>query len=560
DGVGTLFIDERPAVSEARTLALSLNGLSALTAWPAVDWKNRDTYVALPGGLTWDGRAQKWLGLRCAVVRFTRHQLGAGLEQGAVEFTENGVTKFVPVIACNRFETVDRVVRELLTPSENVVEVVPAATGDHAVRTAPALRLPSPAPGGSPLLDTLDAHFLAGAQRAALQSGAGFGRGLTPDALAQDLEHFSLGYLRSAVLRWQRIRERDDTIKSVAEKRELDAALLDWSVLPLDASPEAAAHQAALEEFYHGLTATHALDQNQRGGVATLVRQMMRAVGDKYAVHEIVWQPGATAGLTAEFRYCPLQFFENTTGRLRFLAQDNVYPGEDLAPGGWMVTVGAGLFEATSVAYLFKNLPLRSWLTYCDKFGLPGLHGETTAAFGSEEWNRFRDALATFSQDWALLTSAGAKITPLEVNASGTVPHKDLIDRMDRAITRLWRGADLGTMSHAQSAVGSQPQESETEILAAADALLISETLQHYVDAWVIRYRFGTTPRAYFKLQPRTKTNWDQELRIDDALIRWGIPRAQSELLARYGRPAPAAGEALATPTPSSAHAAPSSS
>lgn len=381
----------------------------------------------------------------------------------------------------------------------------------------------------------------------ALQSGVSVIRGLTAESLAQDLEHFSLGYLRSAALRWQRIRERDDTVKAVTEKRELDAALLDWSILRLDDSPEAAAHQTALQEFYHGLTATHALDQNQRGGVATLVRQMMRAVGDRYAVHEIVWQPGAPAGLTAEFRYCPLQFFENTTGRLRFLAQDNVYPGEDLEPGGWMVTVGAGLFEATSVAYLFKNLPLKSWLIFCDKFGLPGLHGETTAAYGSDEWNRFRDALANFAQDWALLTSAGGKITPLEVNASGTAPHKDLIDRMDRAITRLWRGADLGTMSRDSSAVGANPQETEADLLCAADALLVSETLQHYVDTWVIRYRFGTTPRAYFQLQPRAKVDWDTELKIDDALIRWGVPRAHQELLTRYGRPAAAPTDTLAT-------------
>ncbi len=380
----------------------------------------------------------------------------------------------------------------------------------------------------------------------ALQSGVGMVRGLTAPVLAHDLEMFSLGYLRQMAMRWSLIRERDDTIKAVAEKRELDAALLEWEVLTLDDSPEAAAHQSALEDFYNGLVATHVLDQNQRGGVSGLIRQMMRCMGDKYAVHEIVWRPAPT-GLTAEFRYCPLQFFENTTGRLRFLAQDNVYPGEELEEGGWMVTVGSGLMEATSIAYLFKNLPLKSWLTFCDKYGLPGLHGETTAAPGSEEWNRFRDALGSFAQDWALLTSAGGKINPIEINASGTSPHKDLVDRMDRAISRLWRGADLGTMSQDGAAVGSNPQESETDILSAADALVITETLQHYVDAFVIRYRFGVEPKAYFKLQPKTKVNQELELKIDEALVRWGVPRSKRELLARYGRPEAEAGEELAS-------------
>jgi hypothetical protein len=163
--ISCLFIDERPAVSEARTLALILNGLGEVTTWPAVDWKSREAHVSMPGGLTWDGRNQKWIGLRCAVVRFTKNALGAGIEQGAVEFQENGVTKFIPVIACNRFETIDRVVRELLTPTENVIEVVKDPTGKGVVRQEPALRLPSRTPGAPGILEVVDAHFLAGSQR-----------------------------------------------------------------------------------------------------------------------------------------------------------------------------------------------------------------------------------------------------------------------------------------------------------------------------------------------------------------------------------------------------------
>jgi hypothetical protein len=371
-------------------------------------------------------------------------------------------------------------------------------------------------------------------------------RGLTPEHLAAQLEAFDIGYLRGAALLWQKMRDRDDTIKAVAEKRELEASLLNYEILPVDDSPEAKTHKEALEAFYNNCTATHALDQNQRGGVGTLIKQMMHAVGHKYAVHEIVWDPTGT-DLTAEFRFTPLQFFENTTGQLRFLASDFATAGEDLEEGGWMVTFGSGLMEATSIAYLFKNLPLKSWLMFCDKFGIPGLHGETTAAYGSDEWNRFRDALANFSQDWALLTSQGGKITPIQVDVSGASPHKELIDRMDRAITRLWRGADLGTMSQKGDATGSNPQQSETDILGAADAMMISETIHHYVDRMVIRYRFGTEPKAYFQLQPRESLNLELQLKIDEALIGWGVPRSIKDLLERYGRPEPDGGEDLAT-------------
>ncbi len=165
DEVSTLFIDERPAVNEARSIALALNGLAELNLWPAIDWKNREAYVSFPSGLTWDGRNQKWLGLRCAVVRFTKNQLGAGIEQGAVEFEEAGITKFVPMIACNRFESIDRAVREFLTVTENVIEVIVTADGKKAVRTEPAMRLPLRVPGAPGILETLDNHLLAGSQR-----------------------------------------------------------------------------------------------------------------------------------------------------------------------------------------------------------------------------------------------------------------------------------------------------------------------------------------------------------------------------------------------------------
>ena len=392
-----------------------------------------------------------------------------------------------------------------------------------------------------------DPHMGAERVRQAIQSGVTTVRGLNPTRLNHVLEQFSFGYLRDAAMLWQKIKDRDDTIKAVAEKRELGASLLNWEILPLDDSPEAEQHKQALEDFYNNLRATDALDQNKRGGVATLIRQMMHSVGHKYAVHEIVWRPDAAA-LTAEFRFVPLQFFENTLGRLRFLEQDGAVAGTDLEEGGWMVTCGAGIMEACSIAYLFKTLPMKAALMFLDKFGMPGLHGETSAAPGSEEWNKMRDALANFSQDWALLTSAGAKVNTIEVNTAGTMPHLEMVDRMDRAIARLWRGADLGTMSQDGSAVGANPQDSETDILEAADALIISETLQQYVDEWVIRYRFGTTPRAYFQLQPTVRINQELQLKIDDYLIRWGVPRAKKELLARYSRPEPDAGDELAAP------------
>ncbi len=156
-GMRCLLIDQRPLVTEARAVALEINGLSALSRWPAVP--TGDNGLSLPGGLSWTvmGGQGRWGGLKCAVVRFDKKSIGAGIEQGFDVFEHDGQTKFVPLIRCNRFETIDAAVREFLTPLEGVSDV---AGGQ--IRTEPAMLLPR---GGLPILASCEEHLLVGSER-----------------------------------------------------------------------------------------------------------------------------------------------------------------------------------------------------------------------------------------------------------------------------------------------------------------------------------------------------------------------------------------------------------
>ena len=170
-GLQALFIDQAPATDEARTLALRLNGLETLSRWPAPP-KDKNGYIAFPGGLRWNGNSQRWENLRCAVVAFTKRRIGAGISHGFDIFEKGSQTMFVPLIEANRFETIDRVVREFLTPTENVSEVIFAQDQQSYVRTEPAMRL-SPKGRGQPLIhETLDEHLLAGSERVELAGGS----------------------------------------------------------------------------------------------------------------------------------------------------------------------------------------------------------------------------------------------------------------------------------------------------------------------------------------------------------------------------------------------------
>ncbi|MDR1434898.1 MAG: DUF935 domain-containing protein [Puniceicoccales bacterium] len=376
---------------------------------------------------------------------------------------------------------------------------------------------------------------------------------LTPDSLSQMLDEFTNGYLRSAALVWDAIERRDDVVQGVASKRKKTVARLDWEIITADQSPEAILQKEVLEYFYDNLSATNAYDRNECGGFDLLVKQMMDAVGKKYAVHEIIFETGdpflssdtssPLPRLTASFRFVPLWFFENTSGNLRFLENDYAAIGTPLEGGSWLVTVGDGLMEATSIAYLFKHLPLRDWLVYCERNGMPGVKGVTDAIPGTVQWEAARDAVEDFGAEFSALMSQGTSIEAIDLSTRGNLPYAELVDRMDRAISALWRGSDLSTLSRA-SGVGASLQADETTILLEEDAKMISETFNGQLDRHVIRYFFGDVQRkAHIRLITPTSSNRKDEIEIYRTLYEMGVPLAVEDIREKFGLPTPSDSE-----------------
>ncbi|MDR1890671.1 MAG: DUF935 domain-containing protein [Puniceicoccales bacterium] len=384
---------------------------------------------------------------------------------------------------------------------------------------------------------------------------------LTPDSLSQMLDAFSAGYLKAAALTWDAIERRDDVIQGVASKRKKSIARLHWEILSVDDSDIAREQKVALEYFYNNLSATNACDANELGGISLLVRQMMDAVGKKYAVHEIIFEPHEFSGsekdspklkhtapstlLTATFRFVPLWFFENHDGKLKFLANEGATSGIPLEAGAWLVTTGDGLMEACSIAYLFKHLPLRDWLVYCERNGMPGVKGVTDAAPNTEQWEAARDAVEDFGAEFNALMSKGTDIEAIDLSTKGELPYPKLIDRMDRAISALWRGSDLATLSR-ESGAGASLQADETVILEEDDAGMISEALNSQVDRFVIKYLFGDVPsKAYIKFIPNVKRNVAEELNLYRELYKMGVPISLNDIRERFNLSTPNEGERM---------------
>jgi hypothetical protein len=151
-------------VDEARTLCYKLNGLEGID-WKVFNNRPAEARLQFPGGLVWDGANKRWEGLRCFVVEFAVKQ-GGGIVHKLGIAPQGGYNQFYPVIQCNRFESINRVVNEFLTPAENVIKVV-----EGKLLEEPVMRLPRREAGSPPIVETLDAHLITGSKRAAKEGG-----------------------------------------------------------------------------------------------------------------------------------------------------------------------------------------------------------------------------------------------------------------------------------------------------------------------------------------------------------------------------------------------------
>jgi hypothetical protein len=399
-------------------------------------------------------------------------------------------------------------------------------------------------------------------------------RGLTFDRLVTYLDQWRLGFFRSAGMAWDTIERRDYQMQICRPKRLKSVARHGYDILMRDDVDDsqkalAQAQKDFLDNFYGNVSATTALNPDEEGGFSLLVRQMMDAIGKYYAVHEIVWQPmggSATANdgqsgtdgaeLTAKFIFCPIWWFEGTRGKLRFLPSEFQIYGNEMLPGEWLVTCGDGLMEACSVVYLMKSLVLKSGLAYLDKFGMPGIHGKTDAVKDSPEWNNFVTAVQDFAQEWSAVTNRNADLTLVEAKASGEAGFEKFLAIFDRAITQLWRGADLGTTA-GKGATGASLQEDESEILETDDAKLIEETLECKVTKFALAWKFGpdAPTLAYIKLRTTPRRNIQDDIAVDTFLAGFKDSEGQTILgtqatMERYSRSVPKPGEDTLTATP----------
>ena len=381
-------------------------------------------------------------------------------------------------------------------------------------------------------------------------------RQLTGPYLVQQLDNWYLGYLRQTVMMWDAMLRRDDTLSAVVPKRKAAIGRKDWDVVipeEYQDDPEAEAQKAALKYAYQNLRATHAVDQNQIGGVSLMAKQMVEAVGYWYVPHEILWRQ-TDQGVTCVLNQVPLWFFENRTGRLRFLPYDTSWDGDPLDEGAWMITVGQGIMEACSLLFFYKHGCFQDWANYSETHGSPGQVAVTESLPDSDNWKKLEDTISQASAGFRGVINAKDKLTKIDWSCQGELPMPVFIDYINRAMTTLWMGGDLSTMSGkaAGDNTGASLQGGEMDKFEADDCQMITETCNMQLDPMILSIVFGegVVQKAFFSYGGARAKDMNVQSKIDTSLYAMQFPLSKKQLSADYERDIGVGDDALVKPQP----------
>ena len=362
--------------------------------------------------------------------------------------------------------------------------------------------------------------------------------GCDPDKIVAAVTQFNAGSIAPLARIIEAFEQNDDKMKICSMKMKASAARCDYSIRlkeGFEDDARAKAHMETLKRFWSTIRVTNRFKMNETGGIRLLKKHMMDAQSFGYAVHEIIWKPLSNGELSAEFVKLPLWHFENHTGSLRFLKRAHDYEGEIMREGEWLVTSGDGVGLAASICAMAKHLSFQDWLLFSERSGMPIIHGATSAAFGSDQWNNLKAALRSIGRDCRIQTDAETKIELVGSASATNIPYPALVDWADRAIAGLYRGADLSTISKGDG-TGASLQGDESAMLEQDACALMGETLHEQIDRFVIRYVYGEEPLAYISIDPVEKPDVDTDIKVDNHLAGLGVKLSKKEALQRYGR------------------------
>jgi phage gp29-like protein len=310
---------------------------------------------------------------------------------------------------------------------------------------------------------------------------------------------------------------------------------------------------------------------------------LLDAVGKGFAVLEILWkvqngkigiralkgcpQKRFIIGADRDLRLVPSPFstltrrdadatttssppFRNFLSSSPFLP--DVRPGSSVPPRKFLHLTfcpspespcGRGLLARAYWYYWFKKNNLKFWVLFNEKFGAPTVIGKYRIGASEEERKRLHEVVESLQNDTGVTIPENVMLEYLEAKRSGTInTYRDLADWCNDEISKLVLGATLTTSEGRRSgslALGQVHERVRSEYIEA-DSRALMGVIDGRLIRWLVDFNFGEdAPAPRLVIDTADDQNEEVQLRVDQDLVKLGVPLPLSYFYERYKRPAP---------------------
>ena len=300
------------------------------------------------------------------------------------------------------------------------------------------------------------------------------------------------------------LEERNWEIRHCAGTRRNALLGCPWKVVP---GGEGAKAAEAAEKFEEALK--QAGTKNGYDTFQDLLSDLSGAIVAPYAVSEILWDGSEIAG----FRGIEGRHFTFLHSREPRLILETEPEGMELPPGKfifhWIHRTGneigrGGLVRTLAWLHCFQSYPLKDFLAYSERFGMPFLVAKLDRASYDRDRDAVRNAIRNFGARGGGVFSKSMEIELLQAASGGGDVYRNIISYMGEAITKVILG-QLASSDKASGLSGGDVQSRVRQDILEADARKMETTLRAQLAVpWTsFHYEAGTpVPVLQFQVTP----------------------------------------------------------
>ena len=329
---------------------------------------------------------------------------------------------------------------------------------------------------------------------------------------------------------------RDDQVKACFQQRRSGLTSASWHVDPATESPE----DIAAAEFLH--------EQIERVGWDDVCDKMLYGVFYGFAVSEIMWEmtEQAKVGIAKIKVRDRARFSYNTDDQLMLM--DNIsHPMGLVMPEEkfWSYSAGAnhddnpygqGLAHSLYWPVFFKRNDIKFWLIFLEKFGMPttAIRMPEGQMANPQQISKAKQALAAIQADSGVVIPDGMVIELIEAARSGTADYDGLVERMDKAISKVILSQTM-TTDDGSSRAQAQVHFGVGQAVIDSDADLIADSFRRGPATWLTNWNFPNAGVPRITRDTKPEMDLSERAERDSKIFTLGYEPTQEYIEETYG-------------------------